>query len=111
MVMHVTFILGKKGKFEIRVQPLFHLGVVEVVNIIDTKSQKLLEFDDAKDGYVFHQNLVLFGKACKALLRCLPMMIVQLLIGWCLKGSTRVLMVSTNMYVVCTHHVPSLPWL
>ena len=35
MVMHVTFILGKKGKFEIRVQPLFHLGVVEVVNKSD----------------------------------------------------------------------------
>ena len=90
---------------------LLHLFQEWLALTIELRSQMLLEFDDAKDGYVFHQNLVLFGKACKALLRCLPMMIVQLLIGWCLKGSTRVLMVSTNMYVVCTHHVPSLPWL
>ena len=60
-------------------------------DIVDSKSQRLLEFDDAKrwlcvpPNYSFiWQNL----QSINLLLRCLLMKIDQLWIDWCLKGGT-----------------------
>ena len=101
-----------KEKLRSQFNRLFRLGVVKVSDVIDSASQRLLDFAEAKRRLRIPPNYDFIWQSLQGvtlLQGCLPVQSDQdPWVDWCLKGGPGLLTVTTN--ILYHHSIGSLSW-